>query len=160
MLRISVEPSFENISLFRNRGARILSALVARADALMIQLQSYIVTQKLSGQVLRRVTGVLASSVTTIPAKVEGTTIVAGVESSGGPAFYGHIFESGGARGYDILPTRARVLRFVSDGQVIFTRMVHREPQPARPFMQPSLDEMKDVIVQGMQEALRRALEG
>lgn len=159
MLRISIEPSFRSISIFRRRGPEIVASLLTRMDRLMIELQSYIVRNKLSGNPLHRVTGVLASSVQTIPAEAHGRTISAGVVSSAGPAFYGQIHELGGKHPFDILPTRAKVLRFVSNGEVVFARAVHREPLPARPFMSPALEEMREHIIVAMQEAFRDAIE-
>lgn len=158
MIEIKFHPSAESISIFQNRGAQIVAALVAKMDETMIRLQAHVVTQKLSGQVLHRRTGILASSVRVVPTEVDGAVIRGAVEGAGGPAWYGRVHEYGGEKAFDILPSRAKILRFFADGQTVFARAVHREPLPARPFMEPSLNEMRDTIVAEIQDAFDRAL--
>jgi hypothetical protein len=73
---------------------RFVSVVTTKLRALMFQLQSKIVAEKLSGQVLHRRTGILAGSVHTLPVTTTENTISGGVASSSGPAFYGRIHES------------------------------------------------------------------
>lgn len=75
---------------------RIIPAVMNTIDIQNLILQQYIVTQKLSGQVLKHRTGKLAASVNVIPARMEGTQIVGNVIAAGGPAWYGKIHEYGG----------------------------------------------------------------
>src|SRR5258708_4124488 len=125
----------------RAKGPAIIQVLMTKLNALIFILQSYIVSRKLSGQVLNRRTGVLAGSVRAIPAVLEGTKIVAAVEAAGGPAFYGAVHEYGGSGAYPIVATRARALAFLMDGKKVFARSVMHPPAKVRPFMAPALEE-------------------
>lgn len=149
---------WQDLSVFQDRKAQIVAGVFTRTSSLMIQLQSYVVQNKLSGNPLHRVTGVLASSVHAVPTKVEGEKIIGAVEAAGGPAWYGKVHETGGLNPFDILPTRKRVLRFMRNGEEIFAKVVHHPPLPARPFMEPSLDEMKAQIIAEIQRAFDDAL--
>lgn len=159
MIRIVLQPTPESISIFKKKGAQILAALVARMDKLMIELQAHIVSQKLSGQVLQRRTGILASSVAVEPTQIDGKIIRGAVQSSGGPAYYGQIHELGGERSFDIFPSRAKVLRFIVDGRTVFAKSVHRLPVPQRSFMATSLDEMKQYIEDSIEETFFSSIE-
>lgn len=81
------------------------------------------------------------------------------VERRLGPAAYGKVHEYGGEQAYDILPSRAKVLRFIKDGQTVFARAVHHPPLPQRSFMEASLDDMKDEIVLAIKVAFRDAIQ-
>jgi hypothetical protein len=122
-------------------GPKIVSVLTVKVSALMLQLSSYVVARKLSGNPLHRRTGILAGSVTTVPTTVSGGVIRGAVESSGGPAFYGAIHEHGGSRAYQIVATKARALRFVMNGKTVFAKSVIHPPAKVRAFMLPSLTE-------------------
>jgi hypothetical protein len=149
MLRISFNGSDERlVEALRAKGPRIIQVLMSKLNELMIQLQSYIVAQKLSGQQLRRITGKLAGSIRYIPTTLEGTKIVGAVEGAGGPAWYGKLYEdtdAGGTGGvshsWQITATKARALSFVVDGRRVFARSVTHPAMSARPYMTPSLDE-------------------
>jgi hypothetical protein len=144
MLRISFADNSDQrlVETLRTKGPRIIAVLMTKLNALMIQLQSYIVSNKLSGQVLARRTGILAGSIRAIPATVEGAKIVAAVEGGGGPAFYGRIHEEGPEQGaYPIVAVRARALSFVMGGKQVFVKSVMHPAVRMRPFMAPSLDE-------------------
>lgn len=65
---------------------------------------------------------------------------------------YGAQVEFGG----DIVPKRARFLRFVIDGQVIYTRHVHQEP---RPYLVPAAQDNTDAVVREVGDVLRQLLE-
>src|SRR6266850_252537 len=101
MLKISFLDGSDTrlVQQLRAKGPNIIAVLIGKLNELMIQLQSYIVTQKLSGQSLRRRTGVLAGSIRYIPATLEGTKIVGGVQGAGGPAWYGKLYEYTSAGG-------------------------------------------------------------
>src|SRR5258708_833231 len=99
----------------RPKGRVIIQVLMTKLNALIFILQSYIVPQKLSGQVLNRRTGVLAGSVREIPAVLEGTKIVAAVEAAGGPAFYGAVHEYGGRRRFPLVRSGARSFGILTD---------------------------------------------
>src|SRR6266550_4389580 len=121
----------------------------------------YIVSQKLSGQALKRQTGVLAGSIRYVPATLEGTSIVGAVEGAGGPAWYGTLYEdvsAGGTGGvshsWTITATKARALSFLVDGKRLYRRNVTHPALSARPYMTPSLEENADEIETQLRGAL------
>lgn len=150
MLNISfVDNSDERlVEGLRTKGPTIVQVLMSKLNELMIQLQSYIVAQKLSGQKLVRRSGKLAGSIRYIPAVLEGTTIKGAVEGAGGPAWYGKLFEdedAGGTGGvphpWQITATKARALSFMVSGKRVYAVRVTHPPMAARPFMSPALEE-------------------
>jgi len=136
------------VEALKAKGPAIVRVLMSKVNELMIQLQSYIVSQKLSGQALKRQTGVLAGSIRYVPATLEGTSIVGAVEGAGGPAWYGTLYEdvsAGGTGGvshsWTITATKARALSFLVDGKRLYRRNVTHPALSARPYMTPSLEE-------------------
>lgn len=163
MLRISFAANSDQrlVQALERKGPAIVRVLMGKVNELMIMLQSYIVAQKLSGQSLRRRTGVLAGSIRYVPASIEGTTIVGSVQGAGGPAWYGKLFEDPRADGeggvghsWQITAVRARALAFMVDGKKVFARSVMHPGLAARPYMTPSLDENEARIRTELQAAL------
>src|SRR5256885_15543014 len=122
MLRIFFRNDVEFIQALERKGPAIISALVRRVNQLMVSLQSFIVSNKLSGQALARRTGKLAASIRYIPAELKGTQIEGSVEGGGGPAWYGKLFETedaggtgGGLRFLTLNAGRTRALGFRSE---------------------------------------------
>lgn len=146
------------VTALRNKGVVLVRLLASKMTALMILLQRKIVVEELSGQVLGHRTGRLASSVVAYPAEVIGNAIVGRVESSAGTAFYGKIHEFGGQRPYVILPKNAKALAFMMNGKQVFAKSVFHPPLPARPFMKPAQDQMRQQIVEGLAEATGEAM--
>ena len=145
------------LTVLKQKGPAIRQVLMSRLNILMLQLQRYIVTEKLSGQILKRRTGILAGSIHTVPAAERGTQITGGVQYGGGPAFYGPILESGSAA-HEIFAVKARALRFVTGGKIVFAKSVSHPGIPAKPFMLPSLEEnMADIRTQ-LQTAIDEAM--
>jgi hypothetical protein len=161
-IKITMLNDQELIAKLRAKGPRIIAILTAKMNALMIQLESYIKANKLSGQVLQRRAGILSGSVHANPAALEGTNIVGSVEGAGGPAWYGRLFEEGGSRFYTIMAVKARALAFIAgDGTKVFVRPPHavvHPPAPLRPFMAPSLEEKTEDIKAGLQQSLQDGL--
>ena len=132
--------------------------MLTKLNALLLQLQSHIIGQKLSGQVLQRRTGMLASSVRVIPAKFSGTKIVGAIEAGRSAALYAGVHEYGGSHAYQILSVKARALSFVLDGRRVFAKSVLHPPARQRAFMRPSLDENAASIQEELSEALNREI--
>lgn len=81
-----------------------------------------------------------------------GTVTMDYAEIQLGPSVnYGAQVEFGG----DIVPVNARRLRFVIDGQVIYARRVHQEPQP---YMVPAAQENHAEVVEEITGALQQLL--
>jgi hypothetical protein len=158
MLKISMTGGERLVEGLKTKPVTILNVLSSKLTQLMFQLQRYIVTQKLSGQILKRRTGILAGSVRAIPATLEGTKIVAAVEAGGGPAFYGAVHEHGGTHAYPIVAVRARALAFMMDGKKVFAKSVMHPAAQMRAFMAPSLAENEANIRAELQLALDQEL--
>lgn len=142
------------------KGPKVLQILVNRMNVLGAKLQAHIVADKLQGQVLKHRSGKLSASIRLIPASVQSTTLFAEVLGGGGPAWYGAIHEYGGDRAYTIVPTNRKALRFVIGGRVIFAKRVLHPPLPMRSFMRSSLDDQRESIAIGLQQAMNEGAQG
>ena len=159
MLNITLQGGEKLIAALRSKPAEVLAVLTTRVNVLMVQLQSKIVGEKLSGQVLQHRTGKLAASIRAEAAHLEGTKIVGAVYGAGGPAFYGAIHEYGAPDPWAIMAVNARALHFLSEGREVFAKSVTHPPLPIRGFMSPSLDEMAPTIQTELQSAIDAELE-
>jgi hypothetical protein len=106
------------LSYVRSRVEKLVTRLVKQLDRSMIQLQSYIVQNELSGQILAHRSGKLAGSINAIPAKAVGSTLEGKVEGAGGAAWYGQVQEKGGTKKYEIAPVNKKALAFFPGGSV------------------------------------------
>lgn len=133
----------------REKGPRIVSALTSKMSALMFLLQSYVVSQKLSGQVLKRRTGALSGSVHVVPTTTVGTKIVGEVTGASPPAGYGWVHELGGSRSFrvKVMSVKGRALSFM------------HPPLPKRPWMAPSQQEMAAQIEQALRDAVNMVID-
>jgi hypothetical protein len=95
MFEIKFDSALRTRLLARLQGMspRLVSVLGVKLRGLMFMLQSKIVSEKLSGQVLHRRTGILSGSVRALPVTTAGNTISSGVQAGSGPAFYAAIHE-------------------------------------------------------------------
>jgi|SRR5579862_1131649 len=146
------------IARLEGMSPRLVSVLGVKLRALMFMLQSKIVGEKLSGQVLHRRTGILAGSVHTLPITATANTISSGVASSQGTAFYGRVHETGGSRGYEVMAVKARALAFMMNGKQVYAQSVIRPPMRQRAFMKPSLLESAQSIHDQLQHAVNEEL--
>ena len=139
---------------------RLHEVLRPKMQAITEMLASNIVTEKLSGQVLHRRTGILAGSVHAVPVTDAGTTTIHGaVESSAGPAFYGKIHEyRTGGRGWEIRSVGRRALAFQMSTKQVSAKSVFHPALPARSFMGSSLDESRDQIIRELGQAVADVL--
>jgi hypothetical protein len=143
-------------SLILKRGA-IIEVIRAKMTALMFVLAGKIVTEKLSGDPLKRRTGMLAGSVHGVPAQYAGPTkIVAAVESSQGASFYGKIQEAGVSHPWSIIAARSKVLAYTIDGAKQYSHSVIHPPMTAAQGWWSSYD--TDKTHEWMREELQKAL--
>jgi hypothetical protein len=138
MLRMSWVNSAETIEAFRSKGGRIVGVLTSKINLLMGQLSTFVQTQKLSGQVLAVRSGKLRASVAALPTRVSGTAVIGEVQQDPTIAFYGRANEFGVQHPWQIVASKQRFLKFISDGKVNFRRSVTHPPLPPRPFFGPS----------------------
>lgn len=152
---------------------RIQGNLIDKTNQYVDELFAKIMA-KLSGGVLNRRTGKLASSVAKVPATTYREDMIGGyVTQDLRVAPYGAVHEKGGTKSYDMVPkkgkymvfqTKGTLVSFVAKGQLkefykgrkfVFTKMVHRTPLAKRSFMMASLDEMRGEIVKGIGTVVR-----
>ena len=115
---------------------------------------------KLAGEALESRSGALAAS---IAAEVSGDgEDVAATVDSFGDVKYAAIQEYGGKTGaHEILPSKASVLAFVTDGAMHFARRVEHPGSliPERSYLRSSLDEMSAEIVAALAAAASESWE-
>ena len=88
----------------------------------MEALRSYVVNNKLRGQVLNSKQGTIIDSVQATGTTTEGAKVTGGIEPGGGPAFYAVFFEKGGKGQYPIFPRVKKALAFLTPSQTIVPR--------------------------------------
>lgn len=174
MLEITVDASKVTAGLERKL-SRITEAMRDKLNATNLQLQQYIVTEKLEGDPLQQRHGGrgLAGSIRAIPAEVTGDVISGAVEGAGGTAWYGTLHEYGGTFN---VPEHDRRSGFDKEGErmalltksgavrkkvfLVETGMVkaHTVTFPMRSFMRSSFEENQDDIVAGLRETLMGVL--
>jgi phage gpG-like protein len=142
--------------------ARAKAAIDATVQALGFELEAYVKARKLTGQVLKVRTGRLRASISQSSAQRGGDSRSRFVSTEnsataivGTNVIYGAAWEFG-SRAHDIVPLRAKALRFEIGGQVLFRRRVTKPAQAPRPFLRPSLQEMKPHIIERIEATLRR----
>lgn len=133
-------------------------------DMLGLRLIANVVTQKLSGQVLKRRTGRLAASIARGGAqtrsKFEQTSTTA-IAYVGTNVTYGRTWEYGAhVPAYEIRPKNGQALHFFSHGAEIFAKVVHMPARDikARPYLAPALQEMKPQIIAEIQRTLTQTV--
>lgn len=139
-----------------NLPEHVKTALLKESAVLAIEVQAHIVNQKLHGQVLNQRSGALARSIQEQSGETE--TGVYGRVFSAGDVKYAAFWEYG-FHGDETVKAHMRTVVF---GRTVdpfnvgpYTRHVD---QAARPFMRPSLAEMKGAITEGYRAAIRRGL--
>lgn len=118
------------------------------------------VIENISGKILQQKTGQLISSIQqrtdTNSNPMVGEVYV---EPATAKAW---ALEKGGEREYQILPTKAEVLRFYWDkiGQVVSFHSVNHPPSREFAYLKAALLEMETLAPEGLQAAIDEALEG
>jgi phage gpG-like protein len=147
------------IAKLEEKGPLIIQVLATKLNLLMLQLQQYVVREKLSGQILHQRSGTLKDSVRALPVELQGTTITGTVEAGGGAAFYGRFHEYGA-----VFDVKNRGVKHVAGktraGFMFHAAMRSGRPVviPARPFMRPSLAENAAMIERELKEILDEEL--
>jgi len=157
MLNISISNS-EAFAALEAKAERLAEVLRTKLDLVDIQLQSHIVQDKLSGQVLKHRTGTLANSIRVIPAQQEGNAIVGKVEGAGGPAWYGRLHEFGTDTPFTIVANKAKALAFIVGDKQVFAKRVTHPPFKERSFMRTSAAEMAPQMREKLNAAVGEAL--
>lgn len=154
----SFEGSDQQVTaMLRRKGPEAIKAMVFGVNTQAAKLQSHIVLDKLSGQVLNIRSGKLAGSIRIDPpATVTAESIFADVVGGGGPAWYGKIHEYGGVKSYIIEASHKKALMFRVGSKVIFAKRVNHPPLPMRSFMRSALDDLRENIANWFRITLAR----
>ena len=160
MIRFELQGDTELVAKLDAIPAKLRSDLVRRVSALSVQMEA-LVKRKLSGQALNVRSGNLRDS---IVHDVDYTgSAVSGAVFSDNSVKYGRIHEYGGTTRPHVIEPKDPdgVLAFKVGGRQVFARRVNHPGSkiPARPFMRPSLEEMKPKILASFQEAAAKAIE-
>lgn len=115
------------------------------------QLAAYIKNQKLSGQVLNRISGKLAGSVG-YRVTQSGGDFTLEVYAGGEEAPYAIVHELGGTIQ---VPTHLSASRLGRQ----FSVQAHSAKYPARPFMKTSLEENENAIAQQIEDAVQAVID-
>lgn len=145
---------------FRRVEQRFRDLVPARVESLRramegigYRLVGYIQTQKLSGQVLNRKSGLLSRSITQQTLQIGDDQINTKVGVFGGVP-YARIHEMGGV--IDIPEVSGKLMVFNSGSELVFTRH-HRAFQvhmPERSYLRSSLRDLHDEIIERMNKAV------
>lgn len=161
----------------RKLGKALAPAMVRPLVTWSHLLAGHVKKKKLAGQVLARVSGRLASSVRPLPPEVKGGTVSVRVQAGTGlkdVAYaaiheYGGVIQHPGGTAYFFDAKRATAV-FISNEAAgegwppaLRTRP-HPIPIPARPYMRPSLEEMRPdltrLVIQALADAVGKAGRG
>lgn len=140
----------------QERTTAIRVALAEKMTAVSTMLQSKIVGDKLSGQLLNRRSGKLSDSVRVEAVVATETEIDGGVTAGGGPVNYAAALEDG-AKAHVIMPKNAKALAFMIDGKQIFAMRVNHPGNRAYSYMKGTLTENADTIRGEFQDAASEA---
>jgi len=151
----------EVLQRFDRLGADVQACLLATSQTLAANLQAHVQQDKLSGQVLNRLSGDLAAS---IAATVEiGDGVVTAQVFSANLPPYAAILEFGGViPAHDVRPVSAQALSFMLEGRQVFSKVAHIPDVtlPAHSYLRSSLQDMAAEITSELQQAVARALKG
>jgi hypothetical protein len=143
----------------KKKSLRIHEVLFVKVEAVMQQLASFVITEKLSGQVLKKQTGLLQSSIRVVPTTSQGGVIHGGVEVGRGPRrSVAMIHTMGMDKAYEIIGTKNKMLHFWVGQKEMFRKRVEHPAISPKPFMHPSLDENREQIIQELAQSVAQVL--
>ncbi len=141
------------------RLGRIPDAMKAEVDAtvakLGYELEARVKQDYLTGQVLKVRTGRLRSSISDRTVSRQEITGTSSIYYVGTNVSYGVAWERG-IKAHDVVPVKAKALRFEIGGQVLFRKRVHIPAQAPRQFLEPALQALRPLILSELQAALSR----
>ncbi len=142
MITIERIDDAEIIAKLKSMPAKLRRTLQATTKLLAVELEDYVTSRKLSGQVLKVRTGRLRRSINNSVEATENT--VTGKVYSSGDVKYAAIHEYGGTIQIpEIRPTKAQALAFMVGGKQVFAKFVraHSVHMPERSYLRSSLRE-------------------
>lgn len=122
-------------------------ALVAKMQQVVVNLTEQVKDNKLSGQILNVISGMLRDSIYNTVTETSDQ-VIGTVGSQGVP--YAAIHEYGGTTGpHSIVATRAQMLHFIWHGEEVFTKSVNHpgSRMPERSYLRSSLADARQQIL-------------
>jgi len=138
---------------------RVVTLVRAAVEGQAIALTAYIKGSKLSGQMLRNISGHLRASIH-YEIQEGGDRIAATVGTN---VAYAAIHEYGGqTRAHVIEAKKAKALAFQMGGETIIRKLVHHpgSKMPERSFLRSSLRESRDRIIAAIERAVAQGIKG
>jgi hypothetical protein len=158
MLQFTIEGQTALAAKVSGLREKIVLEMMKSLNTVNTQLQRYIVSDKLSGQVLKSHSGNLKRAIVQIPAEQTAETISGGV-GLGREASYGLAHEFG-AHIPERVPVKAKALHWIgADGRDVFAMRARAFDLPERSFMRSSFAEFRDRIEDSIRSAVVRANE-
>lgn len=161
MIKITLVGTDKVVARFEAMSQKVRAALVLSMKRQWFNLQGYVVKSKLSGGVLRRVTGNLASSINVGGAETatrfdEMPNEIVG--SVGTRVVYGAVHEYGGS--FNVKPHTRRVTQVFGRPVTPTEAFVrgHTVRFPERSFLRSSLQDMSSQIRADMERSVRAAM--
>lgn len=139
---------------------KLRSALLTKVDFLTKYLQRYVITQKLSGQVLNKRSGDLQRSISQQVTQ-NGDTVTGKVYADSSVAPYAGIHEFGGTTPPHVIEAKnGKALMFDWNGKTVFFKKINHPGSimPERSFLRSSLDENKDYIVSELKRTVDQVM--
>lgn len=154
MIRVTLVGTDRVVARLKAMPERVRAALVLAMRRQLLNLQGHVVRSKLSGQVLRRVTGNLASSIN-VEFRDAGTEISGSV---GTKVWYGAVHEYGGT--FNVKGHMRRVTQVFGRPVTPTEAFVraHSVRYPERSFLRSSLRDLSSVIRADMERSVRTAM--
>lgn len=156
MLNVTIVGNEAVITRFATMNDRIRQRLFGAVQVLAANLERYVKTDKLSGQVLQHRTGHLQQSIHNEVTQDGSTTI--GRVFSAGPLPYAAIHEFGGSIP-DRYPVNAQALHFYIGGREVFAKFARGFTMPERSYLRSSLSDYRQRIVDSMNRAVGDAVQ-
>ena len=152
------------IAKIDNMSSTIRAALRKKITALTIKLDLHVVDDKLTGQVLNRISGALARSINWLVTE-EGEAVIGKVRSSGDVKYaaiheFGGVIHHPGGTAYVVIGGRSV---FVSNAKAAVMQVTGRTAPhditiPKRSFLRSALADMKDEVVAGIKTAVTEGM--
>lgn len=161
MLKIELRGDQQVIARFEAMPLAVQRELVKEVTADVQDLEGYIKSAKLSGQVLNRRSGALSRSIhAVLPVTVSGNAVIGTVGQSG-DVKYGKIHEFGGKTPPHVIePKKGTVLAFMWQGKQRFFKKVNHpgSVMPERSFMRSALADKAEQYTHGLKQAALRGM--
>lgn len=134
---------------------KVHTALLRAITSLALQLEAHVKQDKLEGQVLNHITGRLQGSI--MHDVIDQGTRITGRVYSNTTVNYAAIHEYGGQIP-DRYPVNAQALHFFIGGKEVFAKFARGFTMPERSFLRSSLQDYRQIIINGMTNAVTSAL--